>query len=309
MKKLKIYLLSCGSHSDVVLEPIYEAFLERGHDAIIFHADILTHPDLLTHTELPEGTDVVFLASNAFNQRSVIEGRHVRSFFVPHGIGAEFWDPRMNSDTKVFLPGKQPWIPPLEVNNWKIVGWTKTDALHHPDREKIGYAKNLMEHLPFEQSVMFIPLADSAGVPHAEFLIEYFQQKQINIIIPFREYTQAARKYFEGYPHIGFIEIQNLYYFVPYIKVLICSGCTSVGREFYITKVPVMHIYHGFPETRVVLNNPDVDIEHFDPLFSQVWNNPERFLQPESVAEEFIGINDGKVVERIVEEIEGGDND
>jgi len=293
---MKIVYVSFGSHFEIAIEPILEVLSKKGHEVIKYNP--------VTQRNIPKDTDVVLLTSNV--QRPINLDKRIRTYFVPHGLGQEYWEESMNHDTKVFLAGKRPWNPPRNAKNWKIVGWAKTDVLFNPKKDKVNYVNNLMSTLPYDKSVLYIPSAD---VPDSNnrysfdyhFLVDYFDEQRINVIAPYREFRDYAIKHFKNYKHIAFPEIRNLYYFASHIGLVVCVGYTSVSREFYITKTPSIHLIHGYPET-LNLSNPNR--ENFDRLFSTVWDNPNSFIQPDHVVKNFIEINDGKVVERIIKEIE-----
>ena len=289
---MKIIYVSGGSHFEIAIEPIIESLSDKGHEIIKYN------PNVIPKHNIFKDVDIVLLTSNASRPTNL--DKHIRTYFIPHGLGSEQWEKPMNYDTKVLLAGKKPWIPPREVNNWKIVGWAKTDVLFNPRKDRVDYVNNLMANLPYDKSVLCVPLPDCMG-PKFHFLVDYFNERKINIIAPYREYRNTARNYYKNYKHITFPEIYNLYYFVPHVSLVVCGGFTSVGREFYITKIPSIYLYHGFPES-TNLQNPNK--KNFDRLFSIVWNNSNSFIQPDHVIKNFIEINDGKVVERIIKEIE-----
>lgn len=279
---MKISYINHGCHWTSSIEPILETLKERGHEVIEFAQDNV--PDILFLTSTQEIPKI---------------DKKTKIFFVPHGIGDEKWNVVMNSYANIFLAGKRPWTPPDTAKNWKIVGWAKADALFNPKKESKDYVANLINNLPYNQSVMCIPYPNDIG-PKLHFYLEYFKQRKINVIASYPSYYQEATSYYRHYNHIVIPKILNLYYFLPYIRVLICSGFTSVGREFYITKIPTIHLGQGFQES-INLSNPK---KTFDAIFSQVWDCPQAFLQPASIAKQFIQINDGKVVERIIKEVE-----
>jgi len=285
---MKIVYVSAGSHFEIAIEPILEVLSEKGHEAIKWNP---------RRMQKPKDTDIVLLTSNA--SRPINLDKHIRTYFIPHGLGPEHWEEPMNHDTKVLLAGKKPWVPPRGANNWKIVGWAKTDALFNPRKDRVDYVNNLMATLPYDKSVLCIPMANESG-SNIHWLVDYFDEQRINVIAPYREFRNQARDYYRNYKHIAFPEIRNLYYFASHIGLVICVGYTSVAREFYITKTPSIHLVHGFPES-LTLSNPNR--ENFDSLFSIVWNDPNSFIQPDDVVKNFIEINDGRVVERIIKEI------
>lgn len=300
---MKIVYVSFHSHCEIPLEPILEVLSERGHEIIKYDPDE-------QNQNISKDTDVVLITSNALHRRPSyhppnpyskiqLDGR-IRTYFIPHGLGAEEWANIMNQDTGVLLAGKKPWRPPRQGKNWKIVGWAKTDVLFNPRKDRVEYVNNLMANLPYDKSVLYIPAGDGKGL-YTSLLFPYFDEHKINVITPYREYHNTARKCFRKYNHIAIPEIKNLYYFAPHIRVVVCIGYTSVSREFYITKIPSIHLHHGFHET---LNFSNVNKKSFDHLFSTIWNNPNSFIQPDNVIKDFIEINDGKCVERIVKEIE-----
>jgi hypothetical protein len=224
--------------------------------------------------------------------------KNTKIVFIPHGIGDECWDSIMDNYHKVLLAGKRPWSPGPNIHNWKIVGWAKSDVLFNPRSDRVEYVKNLMANLPYDQSILYISKANDMG-PDLDLLAGYFKEHKINVIAPYRGYYQEAKDYLRHYNHILIPDILNLYYFAPYVKIVICTGFTSVGREFYLAKIPSIHLEKGYEES-INLTSPDM----FDPIFTQILNNPKRYIQPQRIIDQFFGIHDGKVVERIVKEIE-----
>lgn len=282
----RIGYIDYGSHWISAIQPVLETLQERGY----------TIAGFIREQSIPKDIDILITTSN--NSMPNIT-KNTKIVFIPHGLGEECWDPVMNRYSKVLLAGKRPWSPGISSNNWKIVGWAKSDVLFNPRSDRVEHTKKLMSNLPYEESVMCIPLPDDQG-NKLQFLVDYFNARGINMVIPYREYRNEAMQYYKDYNHIIIPEIMNLYYFVPHIKTLVCSGFTSVGREFYITQIPAIHIGKGFEES-INLSNPE---KQFDLIFSKILEDPKLYLQPESITKQYIEINDGKVVERIIKEVE-----
>jgi hypothetical protein len=285
---MKITYISHGTHWEASIEPVLETLKERGHEII------RCEPKIRNIEVIPNDIDIVLLTSN---EDTPVIWKQTKQFFIPHGIGDERWNPIMDNYDKILLAGKKPWYS--DSKNSKIVGWAKSDVLFNPKKDKEDYVKNLMSNLPYDQSVLCIPYPDDIG-PKLHFLVDYFNSRKINVIASYPDYYLEAKQYFKNYNHVIISKISNLYYFVPYIKILVCSGFTSVGREFYITQIPTMHIGKGFEES-INLSSPE---KQFDSIFSKIWEDPKLYLQPESITKQFIEINDGKTVERIIREIE-----
>jgi hypothetical protein len=283
---MKIVYITHGTHWYASIESIVEALKERGHEVIE------CVPQVRNKERISNDIDKVLLTSN--EDIPIVDWNKI--VFIPHGIGDEHWNPIMDNYHKVLLAGRRPYTPGVHS---KIVGWAKTDALFNPDKEKTEYVNSLMSNLPYEDSVLCIPYPDDLG-DKLRFLVDYFGATRTNVIAPYQEFHDNAQSYYRNYKNIVLPKILNLYYFVPHIKAVVCSGFTSIGREFYITQIPTIHIGKGFEES-INLSAPD---KTFDSIFSTVWNDPKLYLQPDYITKQFIEINDGKVVERIVKEIE-----
>ena len=336
---MKIAFYTFGSHCDAGYFDVYQVLKEKGFDVTII-SNYTIPPDYV----IPKTIDVLFNTSNAFRPRI---HANTKTFFLPHGLGHEVWEDVMNTDEVVFLAGKKPWVPPVEVNNWKIVGWAKSDALFHPRKEIVEKVNTLVSDLPFDKSVLIIPTLDAKELSDLDYVVEFLEREKINAFIPFRKDAQtygldSARKRYDKFQHVRIPDdIINLYYFTPHINMVVTMGWYSTVREFYITKIPSMQIAEkltmerlfGFWEAgcnitekqrrtwniiknRFTFTDESIGvafkeckawcypITNFPKLFSDVWNNPSKYLQSEEVTKRFIEINDGKVIERIIKEIE-----
>jgi len=295
---MKILFLTYGAHWEAATEPILEVLQEKGFNAKLFQGNFAAIDGGI---RIPDDTDILFLTSNALCPPVP---RQTKTFFVPHGIGSETWESPMDNDNKVFLAGKLPWTPPAKVNNWEIVGWPKTDALWKPKVERQEYARELIKSLPYEETVLYVPMPGGEGIPLMRWIARYLEEKKINMLVPWRQHAQNAESYYKRFhwKHVGIPKILNLYYFAPYIKVIICWGLSSLSREFYVTKKPVIHLNHGGSESNLIIHNEDR--RSLGPVFDSVWDNPSKYLLPDKVVKNFIEKNDGKVVERILKEIE-----
>lgn len=293
---MKIVFFTWGPHHDAAFMPVYEGLIEKGLNPIIQQG---------WHNEtLPKDTDIAFITSN--RSRPKMETT-TKTFLIPHGIGLESWEAdQMNLDTIVFLNGKKPWTPPIEATNWQMVGWAKSDALFHPKAEMVTKAKELVSNLPFKESLLLVPSCDPNDLPNIDFMVDYLGKQEINVIIPFRQRSQGynfdeAYKRYIGFKHIVMPEMLNLYYLAPHIRIVVAMGYTSLAREFYITSVPTMHAGFGFEECKCWCYPI---IRDFPKFFPDVWANPKKYHQPPEVIKDFFEINDGKVVERIIKEVE-----
>lgn len=295
--RISLFLGKPLSHWYAAVEPVWETLKQRGHDLRVTEYG----------QKVPIDTEVLILVSDHFRPE---RPKGTKSAFVPHGVGDEIWHPRMSFDDKVFLPGLIPWTPPEGVDNWEIVGYPKADELLKPKKTKIRYAEKLMGNLPYKETILCIQVGGEFGVhlPEMKYLINFLTKKEMNIIIPWREAEPQALRIFK-YKNIVSPKILNLFYFTKYAKMVVSMTDSSLAREFYLAKIPVLHLgkqgeysspwIRCFPES-LVAERP----ERFETLFDQIREKPQEYLQPETIVKKIFAINDGHATERIVRRIE-----
>lgn len=292
---MKIVFFQWGPHHQAAWEYLFSQLELKGFNPI-------NHSGQENGKKIADDADIVFIASD---RDRPIKNPKTKTYFIGHGMGLESWDPGMNNDDRVFLAGKKPWSPPPEVTNWRIVGWSKSDVLWHPEKEKVEYVNNFMTKFPYDTSILFVPPQDRNDLPHLDFIVEYADQHKYNLIIPFRKRSQAynieegiAR--YQKYKNVQCPEILNLYYFKPYIKIVAIMGLSSVGREFYPTGLPTLHAGFGFEESHF-----SYPIERDFPKFlEEALVDPKKYLQPPNIIKDFHEIFDGEATGRIIAEIE-----
>jgi len=300
----KIVFYSFASHCDAGYIDVYLVLKDKGFDVnIIRYLDII-----------PKDTDILFITSNGLVPKNIPS--HTKIFFLPHGIGNEYWWKIMNKYDEVFLAGKKPIIPPIGINNYKIIGWAKSDAIFNPRKEIIERVNDLVSNLPFNKSVLLVPTTFENILSNLDYVVKFLEEQKINVFIPFRKtgqeysYDVGINRY-NKFKHVripDMDDILNVYYFLPHIDMSISFGMTSIIREFYITKVPSMQIEtYNIDANRHIYEDCKIgcdSLTKFPKMFLDAWNNPSEYLQSEEVTKEFIEINDGKVIERIIKEIE-----
>lgn len=282
---MKVNYLDNGSHWTASIELILETLQQQGHETIRHHPFITN----------PEG--VILRTSNASRPKYNLNNY---TFFYPHGLGVEYWSPKMAYD-RVLLAGPKPWIPPEDFTNYTTVGWAKTDEVVNPNPEKQDIVKASMETLPYSTTMLLIPYPEGSGIKDSLPIVQAAKSKEINLIIAFRECKKEARNFYKEEPSVHIPDIMNLYYFIPYITGLIGDARTSIIREFYFTGLPSILIRNGFEETKTVLPSTEVK-ENLPKYLTRMQKDKDSFTNLED-AKQFTTRIDGKCTQRVIDEM------
>lgn len=294
---MKIMFFNWGPHHRACFDYLYNILKRKGYDAKIKNG--WKEP-----IKIPKDIDIVFITSN--RSRPVIE-HELKVFLIPHGIGLESWEKGMEKDDIIFLNGNKPWTPPKEANNWKKVGWSKSDVLFTPEKETVDKVKEFMSSFPYDKTILFIPPLHPRHLDYIKTFGDFAKKEKLNLIVPFRRGSQgytlfeAEKRYKGKYPHLKIPDVLNLYYFTPYLDLVIGWGATGVPREFYPTNIPTVHAGTGFEESYYSKHPIE---EKLPVLVLKILQDPKAYLQPKNVIKDFFEFFDGKSTERIINEID-----
>lgn len=286
------------SHGFSSVEYLFDVLKSKGHECILQvdnshnknwnngEVDIMIHTSNVEYLLFPE----------------------VKTYFIPHGMGIEPYTSFMRKYEKVFLNGLCPYlyIGMVEIpSNVDLVGWSKSDILWHPEQHKVDLVREEIENLPYDRNILFY-----TGIKVKErfdWMSKYCHENKFNLIFPQRP---DCIKIHDGL-ETNFIlipKILNLYYYTPYLDLVITTG-TSIGREFYITDVPViMPYYQDSPEHRSEepsswAESYQTSMMELPDIIPKVLKTPENFLRPEETIKRYFTHRDGKVTERIIREL------
>jgi len=243
------------------------------------------------------------------------------SILVPHGIcEAEKRSHRLTHEaikrfTKVFWSGSTFLMKDV---NQSVVGFPKSDVLFTEDGakeiEKTGKTYKVDE-LPYEQTILFngpylteTPILWEKYVPE---LLKLSKKHCFNVFIRPRD-DVVSQKQLGGHPlmqvlsnydNVRVTDCINNWTLFPFVDVSF-SGLSSTIREFSAVKKPSFFL-EGVPSLNYTGAVHRVKLKNFESTILKALNNPEDYIVSQKIIDGLFYKLDGKVVERIISEIDG----
>lgn len=219
----------------------------------------------------------------------------IKSYFIPHGMGKEYYSEDFYRYDKVLLNGNFPYLENWngKTSNVTFVGWSKSDILWKPEKEKVQIVKKEIDNLLYDRNILFWSALKFEE--RLDYLLKYCKKNKLNLIAPIREDEShwsgalPILKKIKKYRKIKYFlipKLLNLYYYTPYLDLVLSSGKSSIGKEFYITNLPVVSPYDGNPE-----------------IITMILKSPEKFICSKKIISDYFKYKDGKATERIIKEI------